>query len=171
MPPRLPRGLQGSDFSGGFPKRQLPTWKTSPRASRRLRLVVASGMQRPSRTCWPGWPFRSDPTTKPKPPTSDHRYSGGPRSRWWSRHVGNDPRARPPSPEWVAFRRSVFANRLERVFKKLSKAAAAKSFHRAAQDPFIPFGLERGLRGSRGCQEGSRGSDAGPPPRHKLTGG
>jgi hypothetical protein len=35
----------------------------------------------------------------------------------------------------------------------------------------IPFGLERGLRGYRECREGSRGSDAGPCPRHVLTGG
>src|SRR5712671_7176608 len=39
------------------------------------------------------------------------------------------------------------------------------------QDAFIPFGLERGHRGSRECREGSRGGDAEPPPRHVLTGG
>jgi len=35
----------------------------------------------------------------------------------------------------------------------------------------IPFGFERGFRGYRKCREGSRGSDAGPCPRHVLTGG
>ena len=40
-----------------------------------------------------------------------------------------------------------------------------------AKIPFIPSGLERGLRGYRECREGSRGSDAGPCPRHALAGG
>jgi hypothetical protein len=51
---------------------------------------------------------------------------------------------------------------------------AIATVHRIVVDAsglVIPFGLERGLRVYRERREGSRGNDAGPCPRHVLTGG
>src|SRR5258708_27322884 len=84
MPPRPPQGFREAISAAGFPKRQLPTWKTSPPLPGGYGSWGQVGRNVRQEHAGPGGPFGLTPPPSPSPPRpfidiqEDHGRESGP---------------------------------------------------------------------------------------------